>query len=166
VALINLPDPGTADFVPIPDDVALLMRTRTVGDGVASGLGGDTQPEPLTAFTSDTRPTVNEVEAILQTSYSVTSGEVGGQVADGMEAAFKHAVALYAVCLIEMSFFREKADSDRLKDWKDMRDAALSAIATRNELEQTSTAPGFGSLTIGTTRSAVGPDADVLEGLD
>lgn len=138
---------------PTVDEVALLLRTRTVGPGPGIGLGGDTGPTDRTTFSVDTRPSALEVQAIVTSALGATLGEIGVVAEDvpGSQVGnIKHAVALYAAILIEVSFFRESVNQDQLNLWREMRTAAVKTVAKTPELAKTS--GGFYSLTIGTTR--------------
>lgn len=117
---------------PDVDEVALLLRTRTVGES-SGGLGGDTGPADVTTFTDTTRPTAAEVEAIVTTAHAVVLGRVQGDVPDddNRRLAVRHAVALYAAIRIEDSFFRESTDAARIRGWENTID---EIVATTNEV--------------------------------
>jgi hypothetical protein len=82
---------------PSVSDVALLLRTRTIGAG-----GGD-----LDTFTADTHPNAAAVEALIDEAL----GAVLAQLPDHMDPAFYPAVqrlvALRAAASVEISFYRE-----------------------------------------------------------
>lgn len=142
------------ELKPTVDGVALLLRTRTVGPGPGLGLGGDTGPADRTTFGSDTRPSALEVQDIVTSALVATLGEIG-VAADGVPGNqvdnVKHAVALYAAILIEVSFFRESVNQDQLNLWREMRTAMVKTV-TKTVDEVVKASGGFCSLTIGTTR--------------
>lgn len=153
---------------PSVDDVALLLRTRTV-KGSGSGLGGDTGSGDFTTFDAGTRPTDSEASAIIGSAYSAMLARLQVPLIESQHGAFSHLVGLYAATLIEVSFFRESANQVLLQMWADEITAGLQAIAVRTEREQPatkSTTPGFGTLKLHTDREKVAPLADVMEGID
>jgi hypothetical protein len=96
---------------PSVDDVALLLRTRTVGAGPGGSLiGGDTGPVELTTFTAETRPTATEVEAMIDVASDEVLAQLPAEIASSFHA-IRRSIALRAAVLIEASFFRESADA-------------------------------------------------------
>lgn len=157
--------------LPTPDDVALLMRTRTVGpNALTGGLGGDTGPAETTTWDATTRPTVTEVQRIIQTAYdSLIGSVVGGPDAVPVDAqgAFRHAVKLYSITLIEWSFFRDQIDDAALRERRDEITSNLAAVNAAVELTKEKLAPAFGAIVLTTGRSPVLPTpADPIPGID
>jgi hypothetical protein len=147
---------------PTVDDVALLLRTRTIsGAGFNTGLGGDTYPNELVTFTTTTRPTAAEADRMIQTAYEATLGELTaelGPLPPAMNGMLRHAVALYAAILIETSFFREQATEDDIKTLRDMRNDILRGIRkAMAEPPVTEGNFGFGTLVIGSIREQPSP---------
>jgi hypothetical protein len=158
---------GGAGQRPSVDDVALLLRTRTVDGITEGGLGSDTGPAELTTFTEETRPRASEVERIIETSYGVIGPRISGGWAnldDDHVGAGRHAVALYAVLMILASFFRETTDEAAYRMLRDEIDAVVGSL---NEAAGTG-APKqtFGTVFVGTTRAAPVSNADPVPGID
>jgi hypothetical protein len=138
------------DISPSVDDVALLLRTRTTGDGLAIGLGSDTGPTDVTTFTANTRPAVTEVENTILTAVSAVGGMFTGTVPDASVGVAKHAVALYACVLIEVSFFRDQANDESVQIWRDlMAEHVLQVNRAIAEMTPMAGKRGITSLQIG-----------------
>jgi hypothetical protein len=160
-------DPNVIDFAdltPTIDQVALLLRTRTVGPS-SGGLGGDTGPGDTTTFTASTRPTATEVGAVIQTAYGAVEAMLRKPIPESEVASVQHAVALYAAILIETSFFRENSNAEALGA---MRGMLRDTVAGINEMTVLNEGRGFGTLRIGTTFTSNGQQQteDVIPGLD
>jgi hypothetical protein len=113
------------DITPSVDRVALLLRTRTVG--VETGLGGDTVVGDVATFTDTTRPTLEEVEEVIQVAYDVVRGLIHGTIFQNHAGTVKQMIAWYAAIIIETSFF--DAPNTRLLDlWQELFDAALASV--------------------------------------
>jgi hypothetical protein len=95
---------------PSVEDVAILLRTRTVG--MTSGLGGDTGPGDSTTFDDTTRPTGTEAGEVIDTASDETLGQLPASVDVGFYPAIKRAIASRAAYLIEVSFFRDTTRDD------------------------------------------------------
>lgn len=123
---------------PTVEDVAILLRTRTV-KGVATGLGADSGSGDFTTFDSTTRPTAVEVELLI----SHAAEEVAAALPDIVEHQFwlaiRRTVALRAASLIEQSFFRESAVASELDQMFTADLRALQAAIPR----ETAIAFGF-----------------------
>jgi len=117
-----------ADISPDVDGVALLLRTRTTGDGLGTGLGADTGPDDATTFTENTRPTVTEVESVIETAANAVLGRLTGDVPAASIGSVKHAVALYSAVLIEASFFREQANDEAVQLWRDLMTEQIAQV--------------------------------------
>lgn len=128
-ALVRFPAPGDLpDWVPTPDDVALLLRTRTVGD-VSGGLGGDTQATGVTIFTASTRPTASEVQGLINAAHRAVLDQITAPISLGQQGAAGHAIALYAAVLVESSFFGEQAATSNLQTLFDNQLKSLTHVA-------------------------------------
>jgi hypothetical protein len=160
------------NLAPSLDEVALLLRTRTVGGQMQGGLGSDTGPADLTTFGPNTRPTDTEVERLITTAYGVIEGQIAGGVddlADNLRGLVRHTMALYAAVLVEVSFFRETSDDTLIAMWRDMIQTNLLAIAASiDDYAGDVRKPTFGTLTIGTIRYPVPgvPEPDYMQGID
>jgi hypothetical protein len=145
---------------PSVDEVALLLRTRTIGGPTADPeLGGDTYPGELVTFTAETRPSASEVDRIILTAYEATTGELAAfGTLESVTGLVRHAVSLYAAILVETSFFREQANDNDIQTFRDMRAEIMKAIR-----QALTAAPGgtaefaFGTLKIGGIREAPTP---------
>jgi hypothetical protein len=156
---------------PTTDDVALLLRTRTVGHApTQGGLGGDTGPQDVTTFSDTTRPTETEVDRLIDTSFDAMIGRLDTLLIESQYEAFGHVVALYTAMLIEQSFFRETINEALLGMWTQMINDALSGIRLAIDREQplTGSKQGFGTLVIGTTMAPTQsvPEPDYMPGID
>jgi hypothetical protein len=149
---------------PTVQDVALLLRTRTVGPS-SGGLGGDSAPGDLTTFSSSTRPKATEVESIIGTAQDAVMGMLRKPLPADEDASVRHAIAIYAAIVIETSFFRENSNADALAA---LRGMLRDTIANVNETVVLNQGRGFGTLNVGTTytgkRSRLAED--VIPGLD
>lgn len=122
------------DLKPAVDDVAMLLRTRTVGppDPNAGGLGGDTGPSDYTTFDDTTRPTDVEVQMIIDASTGTIWSRLDmslGELQEWQTIVVRHASALYAAILVEVSFFKESVNQALLDMWRSMIDQALAGVA-------------------------------------
>jgi hypothetical protein len=117
-------------LTPSVDNVALHLRTRTVGPS-SGGLGGDTGPGDITTFTGTTRPTATEVEDMIQAAMDITLGPLGGgdEIPDERQAQVKRAIAIYAAMLVELSFFREQSTAESRATWADLYATALEGVS-------------------------------------
>jgi hypothetical protein len=152
------PAAGEASITPSVEQVALLLRTRTVGLS-SGGLGGDTGPSDVTTFTATTRPTASEVEDLIDMAVGVVTGPLGGSgnIAEHRQRQVRYAVALYAAMLVETSFFREQSTAESRRNWMELYANALEGI--EDEADDLGGNFGFGTLYVGTTRYAVESDA-------
>jgi hypothetical protein len=151
---------------PTVDDVALLLRTRTVGyqPPTVGQLGGDTGPSDVTTFSDTTRPTAVEVQALIETSYDAMIGRLDATlIASQYEA-------LYTANLIEISYFSETVNEALLNMRTQMINDALAGIrlAIGREEPITGAQTGFGTLVIGTTMTGATapPEPDWMPGID
>lgn len=124
-------------------DVALLMRTRTVGP--VTGLGGDTGPGDFTTFTSTTRPTAVEVGLLIDQATNAVAGLLPSNVSTDFDGRVRQLVAVQTAVLIELSFFREQAD---VTVWRDMIDSTLANLRADidDQRQLTGTRQRFGSI--------------------
>lgn len=155
------------ELIPTAEKVALLLRTRTVGPS-SGGLGGDTAPGDLTAFTDSTRPTEAEVLELVESSVDVIVGRLGGSNVIPVRSVgqVRHAIAIYTAMWVEASFFRDQATAESQAWWLRMLEDALVGVPEAIEDDGATTKPTFGTLTIGTTLTgATLADAEYVETL-
>lgn len=94
-----------------PSDVAALLRARTQ----------DSSDEELGEWTTDTRPTLDEVKRLLSMAQSIVLGQTGPltpevlicATADDVMTQAATVVALLAAMLVELSYFPEQVQSSR-----------------------------------------------------
>lgn len=158
------------ELKPTVDDVALLMRTRTVS-GVSTGLGADTGSAEVTTFTADTRPSADEVARIIDSAEGSVIGELPVVITDLPEEqndAVRNLVALYAAILLEASFFRENANDALIQLWRDLYADGLAGVRgyIASVTPGAARAYAMGTLVIGGIRSTPVPNADPVPGLD
>ena len=161
---------------PSVDDVAKLLRTRTVA-GLATGLGADSGPADQTTFDATTRPSRNEVQNLIGTSYDAMLGRLAVPLEEGSYDTFRHIVALYTAVLIEVSYFREQNQQNDalLRLWRETIAELLAAIQTKWERDHPGSVVdpdqrvyGWGMLVVAssTEPSAIPPEPDRMEGID
>ncbi len=161
--------PVTKDRVlPSVDDVALLLRTRTVGAPSGQGLGGDTGPADVTSFNAETRPTSVEVSRVIQTAYGAIMPQILGQLVnltDDQADGVKHAIAMYATQLISLSFFPETSEKE-LAFWR--TELKTLIVGLNYAINAGATRPRFGSVRVGAHRDPPAPDyaVDLIPGID
>jgi hypothetical protein len=90
-------------WAPTPDQVAQLLRARTK----------DSAGKEVGAWTADTRPTLVEVEGIIELAVGQLSAAIGAAVPDVCAQGAQGAAALLAAMLVELSYFPEQVRSDR-----------------------------------------------------
>jgi len=94
-----------------PEDVAALLRARTQ----------DNTDVEVGSWTTDTRPTLEEVERLLAMAQSLVLGETGPLTddtlpcpsAEDVKVQAATCVALLAAMLVELSYFPEQVQSTR-----------------------------------------------------
>lgn len=143
---------------PTVDAVALLLRTRTVGD-IAGGLGGDVQVTDITTFTDTTRPKRSDVLGLINVAYDLLRPRIFVPIDANAVSAVRQAVAVQAAMLVEQSFFREQSSDESMNRWTTMLDLLIDAINRVDDQGQ-QRRYGFGMLDIGTIRHRVAPIAD------
>jgi hypothetical protein len=161
------------DLKPTIDDVAMLLRTRTVGppNANAGGLGGDTGPSDYTTFDATTRPTDTEVQMIIDASYGTVLARLDmapAELQDWQSMVVRHASALYAAILIEVSFFKETTNQALLDMWRSMIDQALTGVQGGGTGSESSRRFRIGTLVVASGTSELGPyaPADFMPGID
>jgi hypothetical protein len=127
------------DWAPTVDDIALLLRTRTISS-VATGLGADTGSAEATTFNSTTRPTAAEVERVIYSAARFVLGQLPDEIPDRFNGRLSHVVALYSAVLVEISFFREQQDGT--STYLDLFNAALASLIDGISASEATGLPG------------------------
>ncbi len=133
---------------PTVAEVAILLRTRTVGES-SNGLGGDTSPGDLTTFTSSTRPTAVEVEEIIDQAVEAVTGQLPLGIPATYMAQTRHSVALYAAIVTATSFFEQSIDEGSVEVYRDLLRTNIAQL--RTDLEEdpaVSAASGFANVQV------------------
>lgn len=101
-----------------PEDIAAVLRARTKDDqGVELGL-----------WTDATRPTLVEVQALIELAAGQITSATGP--GDPCSRLCRAAITYQTACLIELSYFPEQVRSDRspYSELKDLLDAAMESF--------------------------------------
>lgn len=112
-----------SDYRPSVVKVAALLRTRTRdSNGVELGM-----------FTSATRPTATEVEAIIDEVLSELAGQVAdrqGNLPAPLHDQARRCVSLGVAATIELSYFTEQAAADRsaATGFREMHEGCLKRL--------------------------------------
>jgi hypothetical protein len=107
-------------WIATPEDVAAILRART-RDDAGNELG---------AWTTATRPTLDEVERLIALATSqITDADGPGERCTRLCRA---AITYQTACLIELSYFPEQVRSDRspYSELKELLEASLEAFDT------------------------------------
>lgn len=113
------PFPDLTQCTPTVDDVALLERTRTFADG----------DEEFTTFNDQTRPTADEVTALIAQSVPVVLAQFRPTFPEALYDEVSHCVALYTAVLIEGSFFREQLSEGSVALYNSLFTQAVTGVA-------------------------------------
>lgn len=131
-----------ADFTPDLDMVGALMRTRTVNSSGAE----------LGTFTSDTRPTDDEVEILVDQAARDLVDEVGEDLPEVAWGSAKSLVTVRTGMKIELSYFPEQIGTNRSpypqlrQEWIDGIPRLQKAVAAQaDEAEGSEAVIGPGS---------------------
>jgi hypothetical protein len=114
--------PTTLPWAPTPDEVARLLRARTK----------DSSGAELGEWTTDTRPTLEEVEGLIDQAVELMAARVGDDELPDPCAGGAHRLAgLLAAMLVELSYFPEQVNSDRsaYTEYKRLYDDGMNALA-------------------------------------
>jgi hypothetical protein len=126
--------PPVVDWAPSPDAVAQLLRARTKdSDGVELGV-----------WTDDTRPTLTEVQGIIDTAVGNLAAAVGTVLQDPCREGATGCAALLAAMMVELSYFPEQVRSDRsaYSEYKTLYDEQLTALRACVEASSGGEVPG------------------------
>ena len=110
---------ATTEIECTTQDVATILRARTK----------DTTGAETGDFTADTRPTGDEVDALISRATASTLAKTGAVPADLVDAA-KALVALRTAMLVELTMFPEQVRSERsaFPEYKAMLDEDTAAL--------------------------------------
>jgi len=110
----------TVTWACTPQDVANLLRARTK----------DKDGQELGEWTPDTRPTLSEVEGIIQLAFAELTSAIGYVVPDTCKRGATSTSALLAAMLVELSYFPEQVRSDRsaYQEYKELYDKQLALL--------------------------------------
>ena len=95
---VNYPPVDLAEVTPTVDDVAQLERTRTF----------DEHGNELITFTSETRPTADEVLRIITDSVPVVLATLPSEFDPKHWSECRQVIAMYCAMTVEGSFFKEQ----------------------------------------------------------
>lgn len=109
-----------ADWSPDLEDVGALVRVRTkpIDGQTATGT-----------FTSNTRPTDQQVEQLIIQAVGYVEAAIGTLAEDLYDRA-EHVAAIYAAMLVELSYFPEQVNTDQspYEKLKELFDGAMSGL--------------------------------------
>jgi hypothetical protein len=119
-------------FEPSLADVGALIRTRTTPRGATAELG---------TFTADTRPTGDQVSALITKSVGKVlekveiAGLVGGNLPTELLDPAREAAALRTAMLVELTFYGDQISVSRgpFKELKDLYKEAIDELAAAVE---------------------------------
>jgi hypothetical protein len=103
---------------PTVEEVAVLEATRTIGSS----------PGEQGTFTSDTRPTRAQVEAIIRQAVDDVLAQLLPRLKPEHYAEARRAAALWAAILIEGSFFREQSNEGAVQVYQQRYQQAIKGI--------------------------------------
>lgn len=108
------------DWTPNSEAVAAILRART-----KNHLGTE-----LGAFTADTRPTTDQVSAMIGEAVSQVAADHGSDITEPLWPQAKRLVTLEAALLVELSYFPEQVAANRspYEQLKELRDRALATL--------------------------------------
>lgn len=146
---------GISGYRPALSDLGAIMRARTRTDSSVE----------LGTFTTDTRPTAIEADAMISQALDVVSTQLGN-VPRRLAGLASALVALRAAMYVETSFYPEDTNSDQsaYQRYREMYDDALASYTTAYEGGRQVDRPGAGlfSLRIGTFYTAPRDPTDLL----
>jgi hypothetical protein len=115
---VTFPVVDRAQVTPSSDDVALLVATRTI----------DSSGTELGEFTSDTRPTDAQADALIEQAVTMVLTPLPDRFQESLYDRVKQAVALQTAILVETSFYREQANTGTITALSTRLGAMLNAI--------------------------------------
>lgn len=103
---------------PSVEDIAVLLRTRTINDG-------DVEQD---TFTEDTRPTASEVEIAIDGAVDEVLSQIPDTVFPKFYPQIKRVIRLATAIEIEASFFREQTAQGPIGVFQRQFDQAMSRL--------------------------------------
>lgn len=128
VDVTGFPPPDEAEVTPDVEDVAALMRTRTVTEGGSE--------DDVATFTEDTYPTGDAVEALIGSARMAVLMALPETFDPVHNEQVRHLVTLYAAMLTEGSFFREQVDDSGVDLWRTLYANGIAALKDRMDRDQ------------------------------
>lgn len=127
MSVAQAPYPGQPAFPPVDrtqctptsDDVALLVATRTI----------DSTGDELGTFTSDTRPTDVQTDALIGQALTMVLTPLPDRFSSSLYDRVSQAVALQTAILVETSFYREQANTGSITALQARLGEMLTAVA-------------------------------------
>jgi hypothetical protein len=113
---------AVGDFTPELEDVGALLRARTK----------DTYGAELGTFDENTRPTAEEVTALINRGVAKVANKIGtNPCTDELKEQAKDLASLYTAMLVELSYFPEQIRSDRspYDRYKELYDSGITDLA-------------------------------------
>lgn len=121
VTAVSYPVADRALVRPTSDDVAQLLRTRTIeAGGVEAGR-----------FTDSTRPPVDDVDDVIDQSVDDVLALLRDDFDPKHYPQVKRAITLHAAVMLETSFYRENADDRAVALWREMETSTVAGIQQR-----------------------------------
>lgn len=111
------------EWAPTVDDVGALLRARTTDDS----------DDELGTFSSVTRPTDTQVEALILTAAGHVASRVGSSsnlCEEGLTEQATGLAALYAAMLVELSYFPEQVGGNKspYDKYKELFDDGIESL--------------------------------------
>lgn len=109
-----------ADWTPLVEDVAALLRARTIDNNGAE----------VGTFNTDTRPTDTEADVVIAHAVDEISARVGLEIPEIVWPIAKRAASLRAAMLIELSYWPEQVRSQKspYEHYRDMYNDQIKAV--------------------------------------
>jgi hypothetical protein len=114
--IVQTPD----EWTPTPDEVARLLRARTK----------DANGAELGEWTDETRPTLDEVEGIIEQAIEIVAATTGRLLAEPCASGAHQVAGLLAAMLVELSYFPEQVRNDRsaYAEYKRLYDDGIAKV--------------------------------------
>jgi hypothetical protein len=125
VVAADWPTPDLEQVTPTADDVAALERTRTV----------DQNGKEQESFTSDTRPTFDEVGLLISQAVPIVLAQLRPTFDPSHYPEIRHAAALYTATLIEGSYYREQLNEGSVQLYRQLFESTLAGLQVKIKVE-------------------------------
>lgn len=112
-------DTGLPAWAPTPDDVATLMFSRVKGEY-----------DVLAEFTTDTRPTYNQVQGAIVDAVALVQTRIGFTLDERFNPSAKIHAKLMTALLLEPSFWSDEARPDKSawEQWQKLYDDGIKGL--------------------------------------